>query len=108
MLRDFTGADNVYTAWGYTDLRRGIVYNQLHKDLIGNDILHADETTLQVIHELGKKPRARATCGFTGQAEMLSILLFCMSTSLTGVHVIQKFSEWIHRLLTYRRLFGVS
>lgn len=90
MLSDFTGADKVYIACGYTDLRRGIVYNQLHKELIGNDILHADETTLQVIHELGKKPRARATCGFTGQAEMPSILWFCMSTSLTGVPVNRK------------------
>ena len=24
MLRDFTGSDKVYIAWGYTDLRRGI------------------------------------------------------------------------------------
>lgn len=31
------------------------VYEQLHKELLGRDVLHADETTLQVLHEPGKK-----------------------------------------------------
>ena len=33
------------------------VYEQLHKELLTRDVLHADETTLQVLHEPGKKPR---------------------------------------------------
>ena len=33
------------------------VYEQLHKDLLKRDVLHADETTLQVLHEPGKKPQ---------------------------------------------------
>ena len=33
------------------------VYEQLHKELLKRDILHADETTLQVLHEPGKKPQ---------------------------------------------------
>ena len=34
------------------------VYEQLHKELLKRDVLHADETTLQVLHELGKKPQS--------------------------------------------------
>ena len=34
------------------------VYEQLHRELITRDVLHADETTLQVLHEPGKKPQS--------------------------------------------------
>ena len=34
------------------------VYEQLHKELLKRDVLHADETTLQVLHEPGKKPQS--------------------------------------------------
>ena len=34
------------------------VYKQLHKELLTRDVLHADETTLQVLHEPGKKPQS--------------------------------------------------
>ena len=34
------------------------VYEQLHKELLERDVLHADETTLQVLHEPGKKPQS--------------------------------------------------
>lgn len=33
------------------------VYEQLRRELLKRDILHADETTLQVLHEPGKKPQ---------------------------------------------------
>ena len=33
------------------------VYKQLHEELLKRDVLHADETTLQVLHEPGKKPQ---------------------------------------------------
>ncbi len=33
------------------------VYEQLHKELLTRDVLHADETTLQVLHEPGRKPQ---------------------------------------------------
>ena len=33
------------------------VYEQLHKKLLTRDVLHADETTLQVLHEPGEKPQ---------------------------------------------------
>ena len=34
------------------------VYEQLHRELLTRDVLHADETTLQVLHEPGKKPQS--------------------------------------------------
>ena len=36
------------------------VYEQLHKELLARDVLHADETTLQVLHEPGKKPQSKS------------------------------------------------
>ena len=44
MLNDFTGADRVYIAWGYTDLRKGIdglasmVQQQFHLDPFTNTL----------------------------------------------------------------------
>ena len=36
------------------------VYEQLHKELLARGVLHADETTLQVLHEPGKKPESES------------------------------------------------
>lgn len=36
------------------------VYKQLHKELLARDVLHADETTLQVLHEPGKTPQSES------------------------------------------------
>ena len=36
------------------------VYEQLRKELLARDVLHADETTLQVLHEPGKKPQSES------------------------------------------------
>lgn len=34
------------------------VYEQLHRELLKREVLHADETTLQGLHEPGKKPQS--------------------------------------------------
>lgn len=34
------------------------VYDQLHRELLIREVLHADETTLQVLHEPGKTPQS--------------------------------------------------
>lgn len=34
------------------------IYEQLHKELLKREVLHADETTLQVLHEQGKAPQS--------------------------------------------------
>ena len=36
------------------------VYEQLHRELLNRNVLHADETTLQVLHEPGKKPQSES------------------------------------------------
>lgn len=36
------------------------VYGRLHESLIGHEVLHADETTLQVLHEEGKTPQSKS------------------------------------------------
>lgn len=53
------------------------VYEQLHKELLKRDVLHADETTLQVLHEPGKAPQSDSymwlyrTSGDTGKPIVL-------------------------------------
>ena len=36
------------------------IYEQLHRELLTRDVLHADETTLQVLYEPGKKPQTES------------------------------------------------
>ena len=36
------------------------VYQRLHEDLLKREVLHADETTLQVLHEPGKAPQSNS------------------------------------------------
>ena len=36
------------------------VYEQLHRELLAREVLHADETTLQVLHEPDKKPQTKS------------------------------------------------
>lgn len=36
------------------------VYDQLHEELLKRDVLHADETTLQVLHEPGKTAQSKS------------------------------------------------
>ena len=36
------------------------VYEQLHRQLVKQEVLHADETTVQVLHEPGKKPQSKS------------------------------------------------
>ncbi len=36
------------------------VYEQVHRELLKRDVLHADETTLQVLHEPGKEAQSKS------------------------------------------------
>ena len=36
------------------------VYDQLHRELVGREVLHADETTLQVLREPGKSAQSKS------------------------------------------------
>ncbi len=57
------------------------VYEELHRQLVKREVRHADETTLQVLHEPGKRTKSRAICGGTGQAGTAGRPLCSMSTS---------------------------
>ena len=53
------------------------VYERLHEELLNAEVLHADETTLQVLHEPEKKPQSKSymwlyrTSGGTNQSIVL-------------------------------------
>lgn len=54
------------------------VYEQLHKELLKQEVLHADETTLQVLHEPDKKPQSTSYMWLyrTGRAAQKQIALY--------------------------------
>lgn len=37
-----------------------VIYDKLHEQLVQQEVLHADETTLQVLHEEGKTPQSKS------------------------------------------------
>ena len=42
-----------------------LLYDLMHKELVKKDVLHADETVLEVLREPGEKRVPTATCGCT-------------------------------------------
>ena len=57
------------------------IYGVLRKLLLARDLLHADETEVQVLHEPGKAPQTQSYIGCTGPARTRSIPLSCTNTS---------------------------
>ncbi len=55
------------------------VYEQLHKELLARDTLHADETTLQTLHVPGKAPQSESYMWLYRTSS--DSRLFCMRTS---------------------------
>ena len=50
---------------------------RMKAELLKQDILHADETTLQVLNEPGKRHRAKVICGLpTGREAPQQLVLF--------------------------------
>ena len=77
------------------------VYEQLHKELLKREVLHADETTLQVLHEPGKEPQSKSymwlyrTSGDTNRA----ILMYEYQPSRGAVHprgFLEGFKGYLH------------
>lgn len=77
------------------------VYDELHKELIGRDILHADETTLQVLNEPGRKAQSKSymwlyrTSGDTDKP----IVLYEYQPGRGGEHpkrFLEGFSGYLH------------
>ena len=63
------------------------VYHLLHKELLKRNILHADETTLQVLHEEGRSAKTQSYMWLyrTGR-DGPPIVLFDYKTSRAGTH----------------------
>ena len=57
------------------------LYEKLHEKLLKRDVLHADETTIRFLRSLTSLHPAKAICGFTGPAVMLSMQLCYTITS---------------------------
>jgi len=77
-----------------------IIYNRLHDHLIGEDILHADETTLQVLHEDNRQASNTSYMWvfMTGQISR-QIILYEYQTTRASKHpckFLDGFTGYIH------------
>lgn len=64
------------------------VYDELHRQLLTHDLLHADETELQVLHENGKSPQSKSYMWLyrtSGDAEH-PIVLYEYDENRSGEH----------------------
>lgn len=64
-----------------------LIYDRLHEHLLKRDILHADETTLQVLHEPGREPTTKSFLWLyrTGR-DGPPIILYDYQTTRAGKH----------------------
>ena len=77
------------------------VYDELHKRLVLRSVLHADETTLQVLHEPGKKAQTKSYMWLyrTGGDAEHSIVLYEYQPSRKGAHAeafLKGFTGYLH------------
>ena len=77
------------------------VYEELHRRLVQREVLHADETTLQVLHEPGKKAQTKSNMWLyrTGQDGGLPIGLYEYQPSREARHAerfLEGFSGYLH------------
>ena len=77
------------------------VYDRLHQDLLTREVLHADETTLQVLQEPGKKPQSESYMWLyrTGGDTDRPIVLYEYQPGRGGKHpreFLQGFHGYLH------------
>ena len=77
------------------------VYEALHRQLVGREVLHADETTLQVLHEPGRKAQTKSYMWLyrTGREDGPPIVLYEYQPSRKGAHAerfLEGFSGYLH------------
>lgn len=80
------------------------VYEQMHKELLNSEILHADETTLEVLEEPGRNPQAKSYMWVytTGKSEEKNIILYDYQQGRSGTYAktfLKGFKGYIHRFL---------
>ena len=66
-----------------------VIYKRLHEYLLKEEILHADETTVQVLQEVGKKATSKSFMWLyrTGKYTAHPIVWFDYQPSRSGQHV---------------------
>ena len=77
------------------------VYEQLHRELLGREVLHADETTLQVLREPGRAPQSESYMWLYrtgGDAEHPIVLYEYRPTrkAENAAAFLEGFSGWLH------------
>lgn len=77
-----------------------LIYDRLHEHLLKRDILHADETTLQVLHEPGREPTTKSFLWLyrTGR-DGPPIILHDYQTTRAGKHprrFLKGFKGYLH------------
>ena len=77
------------------------VYHALHKELLANEILHADETTLMVLREPGRQARQRSYVWLyrTSGNALRPVVLYDYQPSRAGVcasRFLEGFSGYLH------------
>lgn len=84
-----------------TDLWLKPIYECLHKKLLTHEVLHADETTLQVLHEEGRRPQSKSYMWIyrpSGDAEH-QIVLYKYEQGRSGRYpeeFLQGFKGYLH------------
>ncbi len=77
------------------------VYEQMHRELLSSDILHADETTLEVLEEPERKPQAKSYMWVytTGKGEEKNIVLYDYRQGRSGAYArefLNGFKGYVH------------
>ena len=91
------------------------VYEELHRQLVKCEVLHADETTLQVLHEPGKKAQTKSYMWLyrTGRDDEPPIVLYEYQPSRKAEHAakfLDGFSGFLHAdgYQGYHKLPGIQ
>ena len=77
------------------------VYDTMHNQLLESEILHADETTLEVLEEPGRRPQTKSYMWVytTGKAEKRNIVLYEYQQGRSGTYAklfLKGFKGYIH------------
>ena len=77
------------------------IYEDMHKELLLSEILHADETTLEVLDEPGRSPQAKSYMWVytTGKAEEKDIILYEYQQGRSGAYAkafLNSFKGYLH------------
>ena len=132
MLDDITVAENIYIACVYTYMRKSIdglaaivqqqfqlhlipVVNHLQKELLKRDVIHCEETPVQVLKEEGKQPQAKSYMWLyrSDNDGKNPIILFDYKPSRNGNHAaayLKDFQGYVHSdgYSGYNKLSGIT